>query len=88
VSQTVNGQLKPLLNKTGLTLKGTIGLVFPIYMNNIPKAVKDFVSKNSFTDVTYLYAISCHMGLPGQTEYSLDRILRGNKTHLDQYFDI
>lgn len=88
LSEGCHYDLKPLLSEIGSTLKGSIGIVFPIYMNGLPKPVESFIKHSDFSDVDYLFAVSTHGGLPGRPEHYINHLLKEQDKVLDEYFDI
>lgn len=88
LSEGCHYDFKPLLSEIGSTLKGSIGIVFPIYMNGLPKPVEAFIEQSDFTNVNYLFAVSTHGGLPGRPEHYMNHLLKQHNTCLDEYFDV
>lgn len=88
IAEATEATLKPLLNVKGGLMRDQIGIVFPIHMNNLPRAVETFIKDNDFSQVTHLYAVATHMGLPGHPEFILDVLLKDQDSCLDEYFNI
>lgn len=88
LSEGCHYDLKPMLSEIGSTLNGSVGIVFPIYMNGLPKPVESFIKHSDFSNVDYLFAVSTHGGLPGRPEHYINHLLKQHNSTLDEYFDI
>lgn len=66
----------------------SVGIVYPIYMNAVPKIVKEFISKMKLKDSCYFYGVATHGGLPGNAGCYLLKTAKDNKIELKGYFEI
>lgn len=53
-----------------------IGFIFPVYFQDIPEIVKDFINKIEFKNNPYIFAVATCNGGPGFTLFNLDKILK------------
>jgi NAD-dependent dihydropyrimidine dehydrogenase PreA subunit len=83
LAERTNAQTKPLLREKDFALEGSVGFVFPVYMNSLPKPVEVFIKKSDFSNVDYLYAVMTHGGVPGKPEHYLNHILSDKNISLD-----
>lgn len=83
------GILKHLQHEHTSTDAEVVGIVFPIYLNSVPKKVREFLKKFDPTGVEYIFAIATHGGVanPALSEILIDKILRKNGKKLDTFFD-
>lgn len=65
-----------------------IGLIYPIYMNAVPREVANFVKGLAAASGKYIFAVATHGGLPGRAGLHLDNILEEQQLALDAYFDV
>lgn len=65
-----------------------IGFVFPVYFQNIPEIVKEFIKKLNFKNNPYIFGIATCNGGPGFTLFRLDEILRSHKQKLSSGFAV
>lgn len=68
--------------------KGTIGFIFPIYMNGLPKPVRTFIERCDFSFVDSIFAVSTHSGLPGKDGAFLNHVLKPKGKQLDDFFSL
>lgn len=66
----------------------SIGLVFPIYMNAVPKVVVEFIKNLKPAQGVYYFALATHGGIPGMTGPYLNKILNQQGIHLEAYYEI
>ena len=52
-----------------------IGLVFPVYFQNLPKIAGEFIEKFNFEKHQYVFSIITHNEYPGNTLFSLKQLL-------------
>ncbi|MBS7526872.1 EFR1 family ferrodoxin [Fusibacter paucivorans] len=89
LAKRTNGKAKPLLSVKDTSLSGEVGLIFPVYMNGLPKPVEAFIRQADFSKVTYLYAVTTHGGVPGKPEHYLKHLLeKYHQIALDDYHAI
>jgi len=65
-----------------------IGLIYPIYMNAVPRVVITFIKDLKLISGTYVFAIATHGGIPGMSGLYLDKVLKKYKINLDAYYEI
>lgn len=65
-----------------------IGLVYPIYMNTVPRAVVKFIKTLRYTPGQYVFAVATHMGLPGKAGLHLGKLLEEQQINLNAYFQV
>lgn len=87
-----DGVVVPMLSKDALKHieadAERIGLVFPVYMNAVPKIVVWFIEELKPLSTPYFFAVATHGGAPGMTGLYLNKMLRRQKISLDGYFEI
>ena len=92
VKELPDGVVVPMLSKDALNYieedAERIGLVFPIYMNSVPKNVIKFIEKLKPLPFVYFFAVATHGGIPGMSGLYLNKILRRQSISLDGYFEI
>jgi ferredoxin len=89
LAKLTNGRAKALLSAPDIALSGEVGLIFPVYMNGLPKPVEAFIKNADFSKVTYLYAVATHGGVPGKPEHYLAHLLKQQKhIELDDFHSI
>lgn len=88
LAKRTDARVKSLLKENDFRLEGDIGLVFPVYMNNLPKPVARFIQKSDFSKVNYLYAVVTHCGVPGKPEHYLNQILLKKNNSLDDFHNL
>lgn len=65
-----------------------IGLIYPIYINTVPRVVVTFIKDVKLIPGTYVFAIATHGGNPGMSGLYLDKVLKKCKMNLDSYHEI
>ncbi|KNZ40313.1 EFR1 family ferrodoxin [Acetobacterium bakii] len=65
-----------------------IGLIYPVYMNAVPRVVVKFIEKLAFRSGIYIFAVATHGGTPGAAGLYLYKILKRQQIPLDAYFEI
>lgn len=65
-----------------------VGFVFPVYFQDIPGIVKEFISKIEFKNNSYVFGIATCNDVPGVTLYNLDKILRSKGQKLSAGFEL
>lgn len=61
-----------------------IGFIFPCYCLTVPKHVRGFIKKLTFTNKNiYTFAITTHNGVPGRTLHVLDNLLKSKSLKLN-----
>jgi formate hydrogenlyase subunit 6/NADH:ubiquinone oxidoreductase subunit I/flavodoxin len=65
-----------------------IGLIYPIYMNAVPRAVVKFTERLRCLPEHYVFAVATHGGIPGMAGLHLNRVLNKQKIALDAYFEV
>lgn len=65
-----------------------IGLIYPIHMNAVPRAVVRFIEKLKVVSGQYVFAVATHGGIPGAAGLYLNEVLVKQKIALDAYFEI
>ena len=65
-----------------------IGLIYPIHMNAVPRAVVKFIEKLRSVSGHYLFAVATHGGIPGMSELYLNEVLKKQQLALDAYFEV
>lgn len=53
-----------------------IGVVYPVYMNAVPKVVKQFIETVQSMPSIYYFAVATHGGVPGMSGLYLNKIFR------------
>ena len=66
----------------------TIGIVFPVYFYNAPKAVKDFFKKLKIKDDTYVYLIATMGDTSGNAVANGISILKRQGIHVNAGFEV
>lgn len=66
----------------------TVGLIYPIHINLIPRKVKEFIGRLKLQGNCYVYAIATHGGRPGNAGCYLHKVLKDNDIDLRGYFEI
>lgn len=84
--------LVPLLNYSG-TIRDpenidTIGIVYPVHMNALPKPVKRFLAETEFPPDTFTYVVAANGGYHGKAGTYLLHYLRKHDIELDAYFPV
>jgi len=88
LAKYVHAAVKPMLKEENRCLEGVIGIVFPVYVNSLPKPVEAFIKRMEFRQVTYLYCIMTHAGMPGKPEGYLNMLLHRKNSRLDEFFSL
>lgn len=66
----------------------SIGIVYPVHMNAIPRIVREFISILNLEKDIFLYAVATHGGIPGKAGCNLLNLLKSNNIELNAYFEI
>jgi len=65
-----------------------IGLVYPVYMNALPKPVAEFIRNYKAFSACYVFAVATHGGVPGIAGLNLYSSVLEAGIHLDSYFEV
>lgn len=65
-----------------------IGLVFPVYAWGAPRIVMDFLQKLAITGKPYIFSIATCVGIPAQTQITIQKLLKKKNIKLDAGFVI
>lgn len=65
-----------------------VGFIFPVYFQDIPEIVKDFINKIEFKNNPYIFAVATCNGGPGFTLFNLDKILKSKGQKLSSGFTL
>ena len=65
-----------------------IGFIFPVYFQDMPEVVKEFVNKIEFKNKSYIFAVATCNGGPGFTLFNLDKILKSKGQKLSSGFTL
>jgi formate hydrogenlyase subunit 6/NADH:ubiquinone oxidoreductase subunit I/flavodoxin len=65
-----------------------IGLIYPIHMNAVPRAVVKFTERLKCLPEHYVFAVATHGGIPGMAGLHLNKVLKEQKIALDAYFEV
>lgn len=65
-----------------------IGFIFPVYFQDIPEIVKDFINKIEFKNNPYIFAVATCNGGPGFTLFNLDKMLKSKGQKLSSGFTL
>lgn len=65
-----------------------IGFIFPVYFQDMPEIVKDFINKINFKNSPYIFGIATCNGGPGFTLFNLDKILKSKGQKLSSGFTL
>ena len=68
--------------------KDIVGFVFPVYFQDMPEVVKEFVNKIEFKNNPYIFAIATCNGGPGFTLFNMDKILKCKGQKLSSGFTL
>lgn len=90
---TLNGNttLIPMIQEEPLSIDSdinTIGLVYPIYINAIPKTVLNFLKKNKNIFKSFTYAVATHGSKPGVAGLNLMENMKELGIKLNAYYEI
>ena len=66
----------------------SIGIVYPIHMNALPRVVKAFVDDSSDHFKGYLYAVATYGGLPGSAGLYLFDVMKKAGCELNAYYEV
>jgi len=66
----------------------TIGLVYPIHVNAIPRVVKEFIGKLKLRSGCYFYGLATYGVIPGKAGCHLLNVAKDNGIELNGYFEI
>lgn len=86
-SELVN-MAKTVAGEETIGVSGAVGFVFPVYFEDLPNIVKNFVEKLSLKGGIYIFGIATCGSGPGLAFYSLDRILRKKGKRLSAGFAV
>lgn len=82
-------ELVPILSvfKTGIIVQEAeqVGLVFPIYVNTIPKPVRAFIERTNLSSIQYFFTVTTNGGYPGKVDYLVYKLLKSKGLELDYY---
>jgi len=67
---------------------GLLGLIFPVYYNDLPNIIKRFVSKLEGIENTYIFAICNYGGAAGASLTNLQSLLHANGGELSAGFGV
>lgn len=65
-----------------------IGLLYPIYMNAVPRVVAQFIRRLKPLTGCYYFGVATHGGRPGMSGLNLERHLSVQNIQLDAYFEV
>lgn len=65
-----------------------IGLVYPIYMNAVPRVVAQFIKRLKPLPGCYCFGVATHGGRPGMSGLNLKKHLSVRGIELDAYYEI
>lgn len=65
-----------------------VGLVFPVYCQDVPEVVRDFISRINVKKDATIFAVTTSNAVPGNVLYNLDRLLRKKGLRLGAGFNI
>lgn len=65
-----------------------IGLIYPIYMNAVPRVAAKFIEGLKVVSGRYVFAVATHGGLPGMAGLQLNEVLKKQQIALDAYFEV
>lgn len=65
-----------------------VGLVYPIYMNAVPRIVAQFIKRLKPLPDCFYFGVATHGGRPGMSGLNLEKHLVGQKIGLDAYYEI
>jgi len=65
-----------------------IGLIFPVYFENLPLIVEEFVRTAGFEKYQYIFGIATHNGSPGNALFNLQQLLHKKGVELAAGFEI
>ncbi|MGF7117054.1 EFR1 family ferrodoxin [Methanobacterium oryzae] len=65
-----------------------VGFIFPVYFQDVPEIVKDFINKIEFKSNPYIFGIATCNGGPGFTLFNLDKILKYKGQKLSSGFTL
>lgn len=68
--------------------KAVVGFIFPVYFQDMPDIVKDFINKIKFKNNPYIFGIATCNGGPGFTLFNLDKILKFKGQKLSSGFTL
>lgn len=65
-----------------------IGLIYPVHMNALPRAVVKFIGGLNLTSEHYVFAVATHGGMPGMAGLHLYYVLKKKRIDLGAYFEV
>jgi Pyruvate/2-oxoacid:ferredoxin oxidoreductase delta subunit len=65
-----------------------VGFIFPVYFQDMPESVKNFINKIEFKNNPYIFGIATCNGGPGFTLFNLDKILKSKSQKLSSGFTL
>lgn len=80
--------IKDLENHSTVIESKRVGLVFPIYYQDMPNIVHQFISNSNWTQADYIFTIPTFGGGPGTSFKSIDELLRSKGKNLSFSFGI
>lgn len=66
----------------------SIGLIYPIHVNQLPIPVIEFIKKIHLSSKVYFYAVATHGGIPGMSRLYMNKILKKQGIDLEAYYEI
>lgn len=66
----------------------SVGIVYPVHMNALPRAVVKFIGSLNLESRLYVFAVATHGGMPGMAGLNLYYILKKKRIDLDAYFEV
>lgn len=86
-SEIVN--IAKLIEKEEITDRSdTVGIVFPVYFENMPDIVKSFVKKLGLEPDSYVFGVATCGSGPGFALHTLDKLLRKKGAKLSAGFEV
>jgi ferredoxin len=79
---------KGLVDSGKITVSGTTGFIFPVYVSGLPIILEKFVSNMNISDNTYLFAIANFGESAGISLMQLDDLLKKKGKNLSAAFEI
>ncbi|AHM57217.1 4Fe-4S ferredoxin, iron-sulfur binding domain protein [Peptoclostridium acidaminophilum DSM 3953] len=84
--------LVPMLKVDAMTYIGAdtnrVGLVYPVHMNAVPRAVVKFIRTVNLVSGHYVFAVVTHGGMPGMAGLHMYDVLKNKHIGLDAYFEV
>ncbi|MBN1904661.1 MAG: 4Fe-4S dicluster domain-containing protein [Deltaproteobacteria bacterium] len=79
---------KRLIDSEKITVSGTTGIIFPVYVSGLPIIIEEFVNRLNIPDNTYLFAIANFGESAGISLMQLDDLLKKKGKGLSAAFEI